>query len=47
MRYLERVAINNMFYDWDNIPYSEFMLALLDNLEPRVIEPGVYLIGER
>ena len=29
-----------MFYSWDNPVYSDFMVKLLDHLEPRLFEPG-------
>ena len=32
--------MQNMFYSWENPVYSEYMINLLDHLEPRLYEPG-------
>lgn len=37
----------NIYYNWDDLVYAEFMVGLLDILEPNIYEAGAFIMAEK
>lgn len=44
---LNKAIYKHSYYSWNNPAYAELMLCVLDNLEPRYLDPHAYLVSER
>lgn len=42
-----KMKMPSLFYDWSNHVYAQFMINLLDNLEPRFYDPGTVVAKQQ